>query len=150
MESVNSLPSEAMLLEVDHVSKQYRGRVEANDNISLTVKMGEVFGLLGPNDAGKTTLVNQIIGLAMPTSSTIKIAGVILHSGKHQKRVYLPRASPIAVEYLLHIFVTARVLPSVSLNQAPLTPVIVAIPCSSVFSPGISYCSNTTPFSPSV
>ena len=38
---------------------------------------------------------------------------------------------------------TERMLPSLSLNHAPLTPPMVAIPCSSV----ISYCSNTTPFS---
>jgi len=65
-----------MLLEIDKVSKEYRGGVRANDNISLSVQAGEVFGLLGPNGAGKTTLVNQVIGLAKPTSGAIKIAGV--------------------------------------------------------------------------
>jgi ABC-2 type transport system ATP-binding protein len=64
------------LLEIEHVSKVYRGGVLANDDISLTVEAGEVFGLLGPNGAGKTTLVNQIIGLLAPTSGTIRVAGV--------------------------------------------------------------------------
>jgi ABC-2 type transport system ATP-binding protein len=65
-----------MLLEIDKLSKQYRGGVRANDEISLSVEAGEVFGLLGPNGAGKTTLVNQIVGLVKPDSGTIMISGI--------------------------------------------------------------------------
>jgi ABC-2 type transport system ATP-binding protein len=64
------------LLEIEHVSKAYRGGVLANDDINLSVEAGEVFGLLGPNGAGKTTLVSQIIGLLAPISGTIRVAGV--------------------------------------------------------------------------
>jgi ABC-2 type transport system ATP-binding protein len=64
------------LLEIEHVSKAYRGGMLANDDISLAIEAGEVYGLLGPNGAGKTTLVNQIIGLLAPTSGTIRVAGV--------------------------------------------------------------------------
>ena len=63
-----------MLLEINQLCKVYRGGVRANDNVSLTVREGEVFGLLGPNGAGKTTLVNQIIGITAPTSGSISIA----------------------------------------------------------------------------
>lgn len=66
-----------MLLEINDIQKTYRkGKVKANDNISLSVKKGEIFGLLGPNGAGKTTLVSQIIGLTRPTSGRIFIDGV--------------------------------------------------------------------------
>jgi len=65
-----------MLLDVDRVTKVYRGGVKANDEITLSIDAGEVFGLLGPNGAGKTTLIAQIIGLAAPTSGTITIGGV--------------------------------------------------------------------------
>ena len=64
------------LLEIEHVSKKYRGGLLANDDISLSVETGEVFGLLGPNGAGKTTLVSQIIGLLAPTSGSIRVAGI--------------------------------------------------------------------------
>lgn len=76
MTQADSVHAGAALLEIDGVSKEYRGGVLANDNISLSVKAGEVFGMLGPNGAGKTTLVNQIIGLTRPTSGTIRIEGV--------------------------------------------------------------------------
>jgi ABC-2 type transport system ATP-binding protein len=65
-----------MLLDVDRVTKVYRGGVKANDEITLSIDAGQVFGLLGPNGAGKTTLIGQIIGLLTPTSGTITIDGV--------------------------------------------------------------------------
>jgi ABC-2 type transport system ATP-binding protein len=65
-----------MLLEINNVTKVYKRKVKANDNISLSLAEGEVFGLLGPNGAGKTTLVNQIIGLTKPTSGGITLNGV--------------------------------------------------------------------------
>ncbi len=65
-----------MLLEIEHISKVYRKGCRANDDLSFSVREGEVFGLLGPNGAGKTTLVNQVIGLLKPTSGTIRIDGV--------------------------------------------------------------------------
>lgn len=65
-----------MLLEINNVTKVYKKKVRANDNISLSIREGEVFGLLGPNGAGKTTLVNQIIGLTKPSSGSITLDGV--------------------------------------------------------------------------
>lgn len=76
------------LLKIEHISKEYRGGVRANDNVSLTVEAGEVFGLLGPNGAGKTTLVNQIVGLVAPTSGRIHIAGVdVVANPGHARQV---------------------------------------------------------------
>ena len=64
-----------MLLEADHVTKQYRNGVRANDDVTVHVDAGEVFGLLGPNGAGKTTLVHQILGSLVPDAGTIRVAG---------------------------------------------------------------------------
>ncbi len=64
-----------MLLEIEQLTKVYRGGVRANDGIDLAVDAGQVFGLLGHNGAGKTTLVNQVVGLLSPTAGTIRIDG---------------------------------------------------------------------------
>ena len=64
-----------MVLEVSHLRKVYKRRIVANDDISLSVAPGEVYGLLGHNGAGKTTLINQVAGIARPTSGTIRLAG---------------------------------------------------------------------------
>ncbi|WP_234320355.1 ABC transporter ATP-binding protein [Streptomyces sp. SBT349] len=53
--------------------KCYRRGAPVNDGISLHVGAGEVVGLLGHNGAGKTTLINQVAGLAMPTSGRIQV-----------------------------------------------------------------------------
>ncbi len=64
-----------MLLRIQHLTKDYRKGVRANDDVSLDVDSGEVLGLFGHNGAGKTTLLNQVAGLARPTSGTIHIDG---------------------------------------------------------------------------
>jgi ABC-2 type transport system ATP-binding protein len=64
-----------VLLDVRHLTKDYRKGVRANDDISITVDGGEILGLFGHNGAGKTTLLNQIAGLARPTSGSIRIDG---------------------------------------------------------------------------
>jgi len=50
------------MIEIRNVSKSF-GPTMAVDNVSLTIRDGELFGLLGPNGAGKSTLINMITGL---------------------------------------------------------------------------------------
>jgi ABC-2 type transport system ATP-binding protein len=64
-----------VLLDVRHLTKDYRKGVRANDDISISADSGEVLGLFGHNGAGKTTLLNQVAGLARPTSGSIRIDG---------------------------------------------------------------------------
>ena len=68
------------LLEIEGVSKSF-GSVIANENISLTVREGEILALLGENGAGKSTLVKAVFGLVRPDSGTIKINGTVMESG---------------------------------------------------------------------
>ncbi len=60
------------IIEIENLTKKFKDNV-ALDNVSLTIKKGEVFGLLGPNGAGKTTLIRLLIGLIKPTSGTAHI-----------------------------------------------------------------------------
>ena len=61
------------MVEIRNLSKIYSGSVKAVDDVSLTVKEGEIFGFLGPNGAGKTTTIKMIVGLLQPTSGSIHI-----------------------------------------------------------------------------
>ena len=58
------------IITIDSVHKFY-GRVHAVDNLSLSVKRGEIFGLLGPNGAGKTTTLHMLEGLLQQDSGEI-------------------------------------------------------------------------------
>ena len=62
------------MLEVRRLSKHFGG-VRAVDQVDLTVRQGEIFGLIGPNGSGKSTIVNLIAGLMAPTSGTIAVEG---------------------------------------------------------------------------
>ncbi len=65
------------MIEIENVSKSYnKGKVKAVDNLSLTIKPGEIFGFLGPNGAGKSTTIKMIVGLLKPDSGTIHINGM--------------------------------------------------------------------------
>ena len=65
------------MIELNHVSKSYnKGRVKAVDDLTLTVRPGEIFGFLGPNGAGKTTTIKLIVGLLRPDSGTILVDGI--------------------------------------------------------------------------
>lgn len=61
-------------IQVEHLTKTFDKQV-AVDDVSFTVKQGEVFGLLGPNGAGKTTILRMITTLLKPTSGNIMIFG---------------------------------------------------------------------------
>ncbi|RTD96323.1 branched-chain amino acid ABC transporter ATP-binding protein/permease [Variovorax atrisoli] len=63
-----------LLLQADGVSKRFGGLV-ANNDISMTLKAGEVHALIGPNGAGKSTFFNMISGVDDPTTGEVRLVG---------------------------------------------------------------------------
>lgn len=66
---------EAPVLEIRHLTKTFGDRIAVN-NISFSVKKGEIFGFLGPNGAGKTTTMKVICGLSKATQGEVFICGI--------------------------------------------------------------------------
>jgi len=67
-------PTAASAIEVEHIVKKY-GDFTAVDDVSFSVKEGEIFGLLGPNGAGKSTLIRMMTTLIPITSGKARIGG---------------------------------------------------------------------------
>ncbi|MDI0265662.1 ABC transporter ATP-binding protein [Clostridioides difficile] len=65
------------IVRVNNITKRFNDKL-ALDNISFSVKEGEIFGLIGPNGAGKSTLINIITNLMLPNSGNIQINGLDL------------------------------------------------------------------------
>ena len=61
-------------IEVNSVSKGY-GAVKALDDVSFSVGRGEVFGLIGPDGAGKTSMYRILCSLLLPDSGSVMVDG---------------------------------------------------------------------------
>lgn len=88
------------MIEVAHLSKRYPGRA-AVDDISFSVKAGEIVGFLGPNGAGKSTTMRMLAGYLPPTSGSARVAGfdVLSQSLEVRRRIgYLPENCPLYPE----------------------------------------------------
>jgi ABC-2 type transport system ATP-binding protein len=77
----------APAIDVAHLTKRYDDLL-AVDDISFTVRMGELFAFVGPNGAGKTTTVEIIDTIRTPTSGTVRLLGLDVTK---RKRDILPR-----------------------------------------------------------
>src|SRR5438874_9831906 len=75
-------------IEMSELSKSF-GTFQAVDHLSLTVQQGEIFGLLGPNGSGKTTIINMVSGLSTPSSGAVKVMGYDIRHNLRQVRQLL-------------------------------------------------------------
>lgn len=86
-----------MDIVIQNFTKKY-GTQKAVDNVSFTVKTGEVLGFLGPNGAGKTTTMKAITCYFMPNEGDIKVGGISIKENPDEiKRNigYLPENNPL-------------------------------------------------------
>jgi len=72
-----------LMVETNGLTKQYGGQMAVN-NVSLHVKSGEIYGLLGRNGAGKTTIMKMLLGLTSITAGNVQLFGKPLNGNKNE------------------------------------------------------------------
>jgi ABC-2 type transport system ATP-binding protein len=85
------------MISLSGLTKRF-GPVTAVDDISLSIKRGEVLGFLGPNGAGKSTTMRMVTGFVAPSEGTITVCGfdVSRNPLEAQKRIgYMPEGAPL-------------------------------------------------------
>lgn len=93
-----------MIVEVEKISKRFDDLI-ALDNLSLQIKRGEIYGLLGPNGSGKTTVINCILSLLKFEKGEVKIFGEKMEPTRYDlksKIGYVPQEISIVDE--LNVF----------------------------------------------
>ena len=68
------------MIQVDHITKKF-GKLKAVDDVSLTLKKGEIVCLIGPSGSGKSTVLRCIDHLEKPEAGSIYIDGALLKEG---------------------------------------------------------------------
>jgi ABC-2 type transport system ATP-binding protein len=101
--TVSSLTSDENIIQIDHLTKTFNGArpVIAVNDVSFSVKKGEIFGLLGPNGAGKSTLIRILTTLLHPTSGTARVGPYRIDQEPEQIRSIIgvcPQNSTLDVE----------------------------------------------------
>ncbi len=99
------------MIEINNLVKKF-GKKYALDDVSFSIKKGEIVGFLGPNGAGKSTTMNIITGYITPTSGTVTVGGVDVFSEpmKVKKMIgFLPEQPPLYIdmtvwEYLSFVY----------------------------------------------
>lgn len=112
------------LMQIDSLSRHYGNNV-AVDNVSFQVRRGEILGFLGPNGAGKSTTMQMIAGVLAPSTGSIQIAGINIHTdpGPAKQHIgFLPEQPPVytdlSVDEYLHYCAHLRHIPGSELPRA--------------------------------
>jgi len=91
------------MIDVSHLSKSF-GTVKAVNDLTFSVKTGEIVGFLGPNGAGKTTTMRILTGFLLPDSGTVRIANkdITEHLTEAQQHIgYMPENNPLYKDMLV-------------------------------------------------
>ena len=91
------------MIELKNLTKFY-GQIKALEDVTCTIKKGEIIGFVGPNGAGKTTLMKIITTYTAPTSGTANVGGYDVLENPHEVRKmlgYLPETVPLYYDMLV-------------------------------------------------
>lgn len=94
-----NLPDGEPVVVAENLVKTF-GKTRALDGLSVRVKRGEKYGLLGPNGSGKTTLIRSIVGLVLPEKGEVRVLGQAVPSPAVSTRVGYMTQSPALYEDL--------------------------------------------------
>lgn len=93
------------MLQIDNVSKTYKGGKKAVQNVTLHIESGDIYGFIGHNGAGKTTTIKAVVGIIDFEEGTILVDGISVKDNpiECKKRIaYIPD-NPDLYEYLTGI-----------------------------------------------
>ena len=76
---IKSFKQKKSILKLKNISLSFQNR-QILENISFEINQGEIFGMLGPNGVGKSTIFNLITGLILPKNGKIKINGEVVNN----------------------------------------------------------------------
>lgn len=100
-----------MMINVEHLTKNYPGGVTAVRDVSFSVERGDVVGFLGPNGAGKSTTMRILAGFISPSGGKVHVGGmdVTRDSLKVRRQLgYLPESCPLYLEMRVREFLKYR------------------------------------------
>jgi ABC-2 type transport system ATP-binding protein len=83
------------VIEVKNLKKNF-GKILAVDNVNLEIEKGKIFGLIGPNGGGKTTLIRLILGILKPSAGEVFVLGKRMPNRKVLEKVgYMPQETAL-------------------------------------------------------
>jgi len=90
------------IVEMNNLTKTF-GKFTAVDTLNLTIYKGEIYGLLGPNGSGKTTIIRMLCGLLQPTAGSARIFGHPLPCKSVMNQIgYMPQDTAIYLDNTVH------------------------------------------------
>ena len=99
-----------IIIETKGLTKVFHGGLTAVDNISFSVKEGEIFGFLGPNGAGKSTTISMLTTLSAPTKGSAIVAGLDILKQPYKVRLAIGYVSQdLAVDDALTGYANLRI-----------------------------------------
>lgn len=101
------------------IFKQGADEVRAVNNVSFTIKKGEMVAIVGQSGSGKTTLLNLIGGIEKPTSGSVEIDGVAIHSADDMQ------ISKIRRQKIGYIFQDFNLIPILTAEENIIMPLLL-------------------------